>query len=443
MERFELLVVGCMVLVNAIFAAYEIALASVSTARLRSLVESGHTGARSALLMKDGMEKSLAVVQLGITLVGLIAGATGGATAGRDIAPLFESIGFSPGAAQGLAITWVVVPLTIITIIIGELVPKLFAIRHKEWVCLELSPFMRSFAAVSWPIVWLLESSASGLMALSERIWRPQSHWAGRSEAAEILELRSMASLARASRLIGDREERIIVGAARLASRQLGEIMLPAEHISMLELTEPLSACLVTAHLDMHTRFPVARRKGDPQSIVGYVTIKDIIAVLRFSPHEPSLSGILRAIPDLRDDMPISSALERLLREHTHIALVRDASGRVAGLITLEDIVEELLGDIQDEYDLLPIHVVRSGNGWVVGGGAGLAKYRDLSAIDLARKELPESVHNISGWIIHHLGVSPRGGETVEASGVRAVVRKVRRQRVLEAFLERLPTNEP
>jgi putative hemolysin len=144
----------------------------------------------------------------------------------------------------------------------------------------------------------------------------------------------------------------------------------------MLTLGDSLSESLIAAHLDLHTRFPVAERKGDPQSIVGYVTFKDIVTALKLSPTDPSIRGILREIISLPAEIPISMALETLLRSHSHIALVRTLSGTIEGLITLEDIVEELVGDIQDEHDQLPVHVVRSGRGWIVGGGATLSRIR-------------------------------------------------------------------
>ncbi len=153
--------------------------------------------------MKEGIERSLAVVQLGITLVGLIAGATGGASASDDIAPLLRGLGMGQGTANVLAIGLIVVPLTAVTIVVGELMPKLFALRHEEWVCLRLSPLMKFFALSVWPVVWLLEFSASGAMDLLEKLWRPRPHGDARSEAAELQELRAIASMARTSRLIG------------------------------------------------------------------------------------------------------------------------------------------------------------------------------------------------------------------------------------------------
>jgi putative hemolysin len=208
---------------------------------------------------------------------------------------------------------------------------------------------------------------------------------------------------------------------------------LPAEHIAILNLSDSMADALVTAHLDMHTRFPVTERPGDAQSITGYVNFKDIVAQLRLCPHEPSLRGILRSIPSFPASSPISTCLERLIREHTHIALIRDDARRVLGMITLEDIIEELVGEIQDEYDRLPVHTSPSGSAWVVGGGIPLANLKELTGIDLARDLPRPEVRTLSEWVSGHLGRPVRGGDVVERNGLRVLVRKVRRQQVLEA----------
>lgn len=434
MAGLEWIVVGLMVLVNALFAAYEIALASVTKARLQALKEQGRLGANSAIIMKDRIEKSLAVVQLGITIVGLTAGATSGAKASESLSPILQEFGWSERLSDVMAIALFVAPLTIATIVVGELVPKLFALRNKEWVCLTLSPWVRVFAILAWPLVWLLEASATGLMNFTERIWSPWASQESKTEAIELQELRAIASLARTSSLIGSREENIILGAARLASRTLQEISLPASQIHVLPLDSTLSECLIAAHMDMHTRFPVAKLKSDPQTIVGYVTFKDIVSVMRINPSEPTIAGILRSIPKLDQSLQISAALERLLREHTHIALVCDSTGTVTGMITLEDIVEELLGDIQDEYDMLPIHAVKSGQGWLVGGGISPGRLREITGIEL---EQADAFPNLNAWVSDRLGHLPIGGDVVVQLGVRILVRKVRRQRVLEALLSR------
>jgi putative hemolysin len=431
---------AAMVVFNGIFAAYEISLATVSAARLQTLVRDGRRGAPAALHMKQGMERSLAAVQLGITLVGAIAAATGGAGALEGIAPVLRARGLGPTLSEVTAIALVVIPLTGLTIVLGELVPKLFGLRHKEWVCLRLSPVIRWLALCVWPVVWSLEASATAITNWTERRWKPRIHGDTTSEATELQDLRAIASVARAARLIGAKEENIILGAAKLSSRPLGEIILPAEDISMLNAGDSIADCLIAAHLDMHTRFPVTEKPGDPQAIIGYVNFKDIVVHMRLSPHDASLRGIIRSLPTLSADMPISSALESLMRYRTHIALVRDAAGRVVGMITLEDIIEELVGDIQDEYDLLPVHAVSTGQGWVVGGGISLARLNESTGIDLSGDLPPEGARNLSAWVVGHLGAGVTGGEVVERDGVRVVVRKVRRQRVLEAQLSRAPS---
>jgi putative hemolysin len=426
---FELMVMAVMIAFNAVFAAYEIALASVSPARLRVLNLEKKPGAAAALYMKVNMEASLAVVQLGITLVGTIAAATGGAGAGEQIAPWLEAeLGLASGPAQVLAIACVVAPLTALTIMFGELVPKVLAIRHQDAVCLRLSPFMQGFGYAVWPIVWLFETGVNLIANLG--------HPAQPTSASELQDLSAMARLARASRLIGAHEEKIIQAAARLSSRPVREIVLPAEHIGMLALNESVGSSLILAHLDMHTRFPVADERGNAQTIVGYVNFKDLVSCLKLNPDDPTLKAIVRPILKLDADQPISACLERMIRERTHIALV--ASGeKVVGMITLEDIVEELVGDIQDEYDRLPVHVVASGNAWVAGGGSGLEQLKTRTGLDLVGDLPPQAARNLNEWVIGHLGKPVQGGEIIERHGLRVLVRKVRRQKVLEAQLSR------
>ena len=436
----EVMVILSMIAVNSLFAAYEIALASISFSRLHAFVRENRTGAKAALYMKENVEGSLAVIQLGITLVGAIAAATGGAGAEESIAPrLQDTIHVSQEVAELLALALVVVPLTIGTIIFGELVPKVFALRNKEWVCLRMSPAMRWFAFSVRPVVWFLESSVKLLMVWGERHWKGRLGTHTKNEAAELQELRASVALARTSRLIGPQEEKIILGAASLSHRPVGAIMLSAEHISMIDVASSMADALVTAHLDMHTRFPVTERSGDPQSIIGYVSFKDIVAQMRLAPQHPSLRSIVRSIPSFHRNTPVAHCLERAIAEHNHIALIRDDAGQILGLVTLEDMIEELVGEIEDEYDRLPSHVVASGKGWVAGGGIALERLREATGIDLT-SDMPQSnANHLSEWIAGHLGGLIRGGEVIERGNLRVVVRKIRRQKVMEAQVERKP----
>jgi putative hemolysin len=436
MWSVEIAIMLAMIAMNSVFAGYEIALASLSVARIRILVQENRAGAKAALSMKENMEASLAVVQLGITLVGAIAAATGGAGAKEKLAPLIsERLGATPGMADFLAIALVVLPLTFVTILFGELIPKVFALKNKEWLCLKLSPAMRWFAFSVRPAVWLFESGVKAIIKWGERRWRPHLGEQANIEAMELRELRAFAIMARALRLISSREEKIILGATALSNRPVRDIMLPAAHIGMLNANDSLADSLIAAHLDMHTRFPVTEQPGNPQAIIGYVNFKDIVAHMHLSPRQPSLRAIMRVIPSLPETMPIATCLETLMHEHSHIALVRNQSGSVVGMITLEDILEEIVGDIQDEFDRLPAHTVRSGSGWVVGGGISLARLKETTGINFSTESAQPDPRKLTEWVTDYLKRPVRGGETIERDGLRLLVRKVRRQKVLEALI--------
>ncbi len=431
------LIILCMVSLNALLAAYEIALASVTLGRLKLMADAQRAGAKTAQYMKMNMEASLAVVQLGITLVGAIAAATGGAGVEETISPLIQQrFELSPSWADFLALALFVVPLSAVTIVAGELIPKVFALRNKEWVCLKLSPTMYVMSMVAYPAVWALEGTVRALLAWSERRWRPQVE-GHRPETAEIEELRAVVALARTSRLIGGQEERIILGASRLSTRRLSEIMIPAHEIVSLDLDHTMAESLVIAHTDMHTRFPVCEHAGDLQSICGYVNFKDIVSELRLSPDQPSLRGIVRMLPALDSSMSLSTGLESMIREHVHIALLRDGDKRIVGMVTLEDIMEELVGDILDEFDRAPAHLAYSGSGWVAGGGVTVERLEQAAGIAFDRAGWDEELRTVND-LIRLLNRKPvRGGDIVRAGGLRFLVRKVRRTQVLETQITR------
>jgi putative hemolysin len=435
MWTVELLVIAVMIAFNSVFAAFEIALASIGLGRLHALAKAKKAGAAAAVRMKEGMEASLAVVQLGITLVGATAAATGGAGAEASIEPTLMAWGLSPSLAAFLAIVLIVAPLTIVTIILGELVPKVFALRNQEWVCLRLSPPMEWFAYSVWPIVWFLENSVTLIMSWGESARSQDGE--GKASESTLRELQGAAGLARMSRLIGHREEGIILSASRLRSTPLSHIMLPAEHMGMLSVEQTLSEALIVAHQEMHTRYPVTEEPGNPQRIIGYANFKDIVTALRIAPHDPSLKNLVREIRHFRADTSVADALESLIRERNHIAIIHGEGGKVVGMITLEDILEELVGEIHDEFDRVPAYVIATGNGWIVGGFVTLERLTEVTGIGLVpNSEKP--LYTLNDWVTEHLDNPPRGGDEVRADGCRVLVRKTRQVLVQEAFVERV-----
>jgi putative hemolysin len=298
---------------------------------------------------------------------------------------------------------------------------------------------MQWFSYCVWPVVWLLERTVTLIMKWGER--RQKFGDAGSSEEGAVREIHEAAALARMSRLIGHREEGIIVSASRLAATPLRRIMLPAQHIGMLVTNQTLSEALVTAHQEMHTRLPVTEEAGNPQRIIGYVNFKDIVAALRLSPSGPSLLTLVRRLPTFAADTSVADCLEQMIRERNHIALVRDVRGRTIGMITLEDIVEELVGEIHDEFDRMPAHLTPVGEGWIAGGFVSLSHLRERTGIEL-RSLSEKPLYTLSDWIVERLGRPPRGGDEIIDGSCRIVVRKTRHVLVQEAYLNRIDDSD-
>ncbi len=437
---YEILVIVLMLFVNAVFAAYEMALASISRPRLLTLCQQKKRGAEEAAYMKDRMEASLAVVQLGITLAGAIAAATGGAGAQEFFMPFFMKIGTSSFYAEILSLICLVIPLSAFTIIFAELVPKMFALDNRESVCLTLSPIMKTIARIADPVVSFFEMIVKKIMIFGREKRGGES--AGSHDKQSLHELNAAAALARTSRLIGAQEEKIVLSAAQLSQRKVTDIMLDVDYISMIPVTDNLSDALIKAHLDMHTRFPVCEKTGEPQTIIGYLNFKDIINVLKMDLENPSVRGITRPIKKLSAETPLSQALSEMMHEKMHIAIVVSREGIVIGMITLENIIEELVGEIEDEFDRLPTYVQPCGMGWIVGGAVSMKVVASTLDVKLTLKNMPEHTPTLAEWITQKLGRDIEGGEILSFDNISVTVRKLRRRKLAEALVSKAPTKD-
>jgi len=432
----ELLIILTMIILNAVFSAYEMALASISRTKLTYLVETKVTGAVEALFMKDRMEASLAVVQLGVTLVGSIAAATGGAGITEALNPYFqEHLGISKEFAEFLSLVSLVIPLSAFTIIFAELIPKTYAIKNSEWVILKLSKMMIYFTVIANPVVSCLESIVKSANKFIGKKMPNNSPVA--DTQSSLFELTAALSLARTSRLIDAQQEKIVMSAAQLSLRPISEIMIPAADICMIPENSTLPAALIMAHLDMHTRFPVCEEANNPQTIHGYINFKDIMAVMKINPEDPTIKGTIRPIKKFVDTTPISKVLERMIQEKLHIGLVEDDQGQVIGMITQEDIIEELVGEIEDEFDRLPNYVYPYGNQWLVGGAVTMSALAQTLGIDWTRSSGIEDDLKLADWCERHFTKPFNGGETISGNGFQITVRKLRRRKICEAFVSK------
>jgi len=438
---YEILIIAVMLALNAVFAAFEMALASISQARLLVLVNHKRAGAGSAFALKERIGASLAVAQVGMTVTGAIAAATGGAGVQDTIAPRIQEIWhISHALAQGLAILGVVLPLSAVSIVFGELIPKVFAIENKEWVCLTLAPVMRVFAWAIWPVANFFEWCVKSLLKVERLIFRRKIDEMG--DIAGFHELAAATSLARTKHLLGAQEEKIVLSAAQLSRRRIRDIILPASEISMVPSGLALTEALIRAHLDLHTRFPISSEDNNPQTIEGYITFKDLVTALKMHAATPTVKGIARPIKRIPAETVISQVMEQMMREKIHIALVVSKEEEVLGLITLEDIIEELVGDIEDEEDSLPSHMHATSGGWLMGGGVPMNAVSSRVGVPWSPTFAKEQTLRLADWCVSILGRPLKKGETFRAEGLQVTVRKLRRHKLSEAFVSKAPAVE-
>ncbi|MCR4337993.1 MAG: hemolysin family protein [Candidatus Omnitrophica bacterium] len=429
----DLIIIALMLIINAIFAAYEMAIASISRARLIALTNLKHKKAAEALFMKERMEASLAVVQVGITFAGALAAATGGAGISDWLEPhLINALGLGQFWAELFSVLLLVIPLSIMTIIFAELIPKMLALNHRETICLQLSPAMKTIFIAFYPLISILEKTVKKILSIIDRkIDLSSKHM----DQTGIHELNAAIALTRASRLISAGEEKILLSAAQLSRKTIKSIMTPLEDISMMQDNSSLSEALIKAHQDMHTRFPVYVNSSDEKmKILGYVNFKDIVIALKLNPTNPSIHGIIRPLQSFDEDMIVSTVLERMIKDKAHLALVIDKNGDPQGMITLEDIVEELLGDIEDEYDRQSVYIHPYNAGWIMGGGVPMNIVAQTTGLAEKRKDLVDSTMRLSDWCAQKIK-KIKGGETIQDGTLRVSIRKLRRHKVAEAMI--------
>lgn len=245
---------------------------------------------------------------------------------------------------------------------------------------------------------------------------------------ATLEEITSLAMMARLSQHIGPHQERIINRAAKLSQTSVRQVMIPNEQVAMLSTAQTLNEALIAAHIDAHTRFPVY--EGDDRNrVLGYVNFKEMIYYMSTNPSDPSLKGIIRPVHFVDPDSSASDLLKTFIDQHEHMAVVRDANSQCLGLVTLEDLIEEMVGELEDEFDRLPRHVHSlSGGTWMFGGGVLMSEV----AAKLGGQ--PAGISGtLAAWMEKNLGQPPRPGLVLRHEGIEFAVRRVRRGRLFEA----------
>ncbi len=442
MIALRLLGLFALVAVNGFFAAVEFSLVAVRMSRVRQLVDQGRGRAKIVMDLMGRLDRVVSGVQVGITLTSLGLGALGESTLAALLSPVVANM---PGRhtvllIHALSLTVAFLLLTILHVVLGELVPKSLSLQRAERVALLVGPPFQWYLGVFSPAINLLDGASRWIMGglgLSGRASHTQVH------SAEELQIQIQESRERG--LIGAEEEKFISGAIELDRMQARELMVPRPDVHFVMADATLDDVMRVFVTTQRSRLLVFEGAGE--QVLGYIHIKDIVWVLLdrerraeegWSAPEFNLRRMLHEVVIVPETKPANELLLELRSRHGWMAMVVDEFGTILGLITLEDIMEQLVGEIHDEYDVVQEPLI-------VGHGADTAMIFDasLSLRDIESQyniTLPEdpSYATVGGFVLAQLGFIPRGGESFEFGEYRFTVVEMDRRRVARVKIQRL-----
>jgi putative hemolysin len=410
----EIIVVLVIVCIGGFFAASEMALVSLREGQVRALAKRGKRGQRAARLAQDP-NRFFSAVQIGVTLATLVSGAYGAATL-ADVLRSWLVRQHVAGAWAGvISFLVVTICITFVSLILGELAPKRIALQRAPSISLLSAPLLDRIATVARPVVWLLTKSTNLVVAVlggDPRIGR---------QAITEQELRDLVTGAQAL----SQDERHIVGEVFDAGkRQIREVLVPRTEVVFLDAETPVEVAATIAVGVPHSRLPVYQDTYD--NVIGFVHVRDLLGPGVAKGPVP-VSRISRPVKFLPISKTVLSSLSEMRRERAHLAIVVDEYGGTAGIVTLEDLVEELIGEIRDEYDIEQDHATRLPAGDVeVDGLLNLSEFTEQTGI-----ELPEGPYETAaGYVLAALGDLPSVGDSVQVAGRTITVTEMDGRRV-------------
>jgi putative hemolysin len=401
----QLLVVLFLVLIEAVFVAAEIAIVTLRRSRLEQLIEEGHRGAPAVRRLLADRSRFLAVVQIGVTFVGFLAAAYAAENFADRLAPVLAGVPPLKDAAVGIAVLVITVLLAFFTIVFGELVPKNFALNHTDRVALTLAGPMELTARILKPLVGLLTWTTRAISG------GPNPDTARQAQIGSE-ELKLIVERGGEEGVLEAEEEQMISAVIELGQRRVHEVMVPRTDIQTLQATATLDEIIDTIVSEGHSRIPVYRKSID--EVIGILYAKDLLPLLKGDNQGLDLRKMLRSPLFVPESMSIDDLLHMLQRRKVHIAIVLDEYGGTAGMVTIEDLIEEIVGEIQDEYDVeepmterLSEHVAR------VDGRASVDDLADLFDLELGDLEDSDEYDTVGGLIYHRIGGVPKPGDEV------------------------------
>jgi putative hemolysin len=399
------------VLIGGLFAGTELALVSLRESQIDGLERRGGRGVRVAALARDP-NRFLAAVQIGVTVAGFFSAAYGASTLAPDFAPALERLGLDEGAAQTASLILLTLAIAYLSLVLGELVPKRLALQRAATVALVVGPPLDRFAALMRPVVWLLSVSTDAVVRLLGGDPRATS------EEMSEEELRDLVA---GHRGLTDDERRIVDDVFHAADRTLGEVMRPRGEVAFLSGEMSLAEASGIVRTSPYSRYPVTGEGFD--DVLGFLHVRDLLG----SPDDGRVADLVRPVPFLPVTNRLLPSLALLRAQGSHIAVVLDEYGGTDGIVTLEDMVEELVGDIRDEYDLAEEAVRESADGsHDIDARVTIEEFGELTGIEL--EDGP--YETAAGYVINQLGHLAAVGDRVRAGQHELVVTGILGRRI-------------
>ena len=431
----ELLVIVILTIFEGFFVAAEIALVSIRRSRVEQLAEEGSHGAKRVRRLLDEPGRFLAVCQLGLTFIGFFASAYAAISLSNQLTTLLTGAGIEEGTASGIALLIVTILLSLFTIIFAELVPKTLALAHAERFAITLSLPIDFLGRALRPVIAFLTWVTNGIV----RIFGAEV-----SSDAQITaeELRLIVERGGEQGILEAEEEQMINAVIELGQQRVHEVMVPRIHMITLAADATLDDAIDKVIDEGHSRIPAY--EGTIDEIVGILYAKDLLPFLKGSVNErPSLRSILRTPVFVPESMSVDDLLHELQRRKVHLAVVLDEYGGTAGLVTIEDLLEEIVGEIQDEYDEEEPLIVRiSDDEARIDGRAAIDDLEELFDTDLGLDD-EDQYDTLGGLIYHRIGGVPKPGDRVQVDGLTLTVETTDGRRVGKVLAVREPRDRP
>jgi putative hemolysin len=411
---FELVAVGVLILLNAFFVAAEYGLVTARRTRIVELQHQGNRRARDVLRITSDPPRFIAAMQLGVTLTSLGIGALGEVALSR----LFDR-----AISTVLAVIFAYLILTFLHVVIGELVPKGIALGHSEGTALFVSAPVRFFFIVMRPVVWFLEAATEIVLR-----WLGLKPPGADDEVLSEAELRMLVSQSTKGGEIEQQEQEMLYKVFDFADKEAKDVMVPRPEVVALSIDLPPEQCLEAVMDSPYTRYPVYRESLD--NVVGILHVRDLFRALRDrGMHEVTVEDIIRPAHIVPETKDLAALLAEFRRANQHMAIVVDEYGDMEGIVTLEDLLEEIVGDIEDEFDLPDESIEQIDEDTVIIDGT--FPIDDFN--ERFKTEMPdEDYHTMAGFVFGLLGRQPEAGDTINHDGMRFDVLEIEGSRILK-----------